>query len=484
MVTTLVIDVGTTSVRAAIVDGAGRVSAVHQKPLTIRTPNPGEVELDALEIATLALACAHETLAEAGPADFVGIANQRATTIMFDATTRLPVGPALGWQDLRTVIDCLMLQPEGVRVAPNQLATKAKWLYENAGKPSGDIRFATIESWITFILTEGAHHVTDHSNVGLSGLINIDMASYDQHALQVLGLREEMLARIVPTAGAIGPATALPGAPLITALVGDQPSSLFGQNCVRPGQTKITFGTGAMLDQVRGSEGPANMSRYPSGCFPTPTFSTASSIEWGIEGIMLSAGTCIEWLKDDLGLIANAAETETLARSIESTDGVTFVPALAGLGTPQWDFGARGAFFGLTRGSTKAHLVRAVLDGIVHNAVDLIDAAVSETGYPIETVRVDGGMTANSYLVQALADASGRTIEVSGEREATTRGAGLMALVASGSLAVDDVAEMWAPSQAVTPQLDEAFRTAAREQWADSVSRAEKTIPGLSGVSF
>lgn len=484
MVTTLVIDVGTTSVRAAIVDSAGRVSAVHQKPLTIRTPNPGEVELDALEIATLALACAHETLAEAGPADFVGIANQRATTIMFDATTKLPVGPALGWQDLRTVIDCLMLQPEGVRVAPNQLATKAKWLYKNAGKPSGDIRFATIESWITFILTEGAHHVTDHSNVGLSGLINIDMASYDQHALQVLGLREEMLARIVPTAGAIGPATALPGAPLITALVGDQPSSLFGQNCVRPGQTKITFGTGAMLDQVRGPEGPTNMSRYTSGCFPTPTFSNAEGIQWGIEGIMLSAGTCIEWLKDDLGLIANAAETETLARSIASTDGVTFVPALAGLGTPQWDFGARGAFFGLTRGSTKAHLVRAVLDGIVHNAVDLIDAAVSETGYPIETVRVDGGMTANSYLVQALADASGRTIEVSGEREATTRGAGLMALVASGSLTVDDVAEMWAPSQTVTPQLDEAFRTAAREQWADSVSRAEKTIPGLSGVSF
>jgi glycerol kinase len=226
------------------------------------------------------------------------------------------------------------------------------------------------------------------------------------------------------------------------------------------------------------------MSRYPSGCFPTPTFSTSSGIEWGIEGIMLSAGTCIEWLKDDLGLIANAAETETLARSIESTDGVTFVPALAGLGTPQWDFGARGAFFGLTRGSTKAHLVRAVLDGIVHNAVDLIDAAVTETGYPIETVRVDGGMTANSYLVQALADASGRTIEVSGEREATTRGAGLMALVASGSLTVSDVAEMWSPSQTFMPQLDEAFRVAAREQWADSVSRAEKTIPGLSGVSF
>lgn len=484
MVKTLVIDVGTTSVRAAIVDQAGRVSAVHQQPLTIATPNPGEVELDALEIATKALDCARATLAEAGPADFVGIANQRATTIMFDATTKLPIGPALGWQDLRTVIDCLMLQPEGVRVAPNQLATKAKWLFEAAGKPAGDIRFATIESWLTFILTDGAHHVSDHSNVGLSGLINLDMATYDQHALRVLGIREEMLPTIVPTAGAIGAASVLPGAPLITALIGDQPSSLFGQNCVRPGQTKITFGTGAMLDQVRGSDGPGTMSRYPSGCFPTPTFSNASGIEWGIEGIMLSAGTCIEWLKEDLGLISSPAETETLARSIASTDGVTFVPALVGLGTPQWDFGARGAFFGLTRGSTKAHLVRAVLDGIVHNSVDLIDAAVAETGYPIETVRVDGGMTANSYLVQTLADASGRTIEVSGEREATTRGAGLMALVASETITLDDVANMWSPSQTVTPQLDDAFRVAAREQWADSVRRAEKTIPGLSGVSF
>ena len=484
MVRTLVIDVGTTSVRSAVVDTEGRVDAVHQRALTIATPNPGEVELDPLEIATLSLVCAQATLAEAGPADYVGIANQRATTIMFDAASKQPLGPALGWQDLRTVIDCLMLQPEGVRVAPNQLATKAKWLFEHADKPGGDIRFATIESWLTFILTEGAHHVSDHSNVGLSGLINLDMTSYDQHALSVLGLREEMLPRVVPTAGPIGPATALPGAPLITALIGDQPASLFGQNCVRPGQTKITFGTGAMLDQVRGSDGPTSMSRYPSGCFPTPTFSTASGIEWGIEGIMLSAGTCIEWLQHDLGLISHPADTETLARSVEGTDGVTFVPALAGLGTPQWDFGARGAFFGLTRGSTKAHLVRAVLDGIVHNAVDLIDAAVTETGYPIESVRVDGGMTANSYLVQALADASGRAIEVSGEREATTRGAGLMALVAADVISIDEVSGMWQPSTVLTPQLDGSLRTAAREQWADAVRRAEKTIPGLSGVSF
>jgi glycerol kinase len=484
VVTTLVIDVGTTSVRSAIVDTSGRVSAIHQRALTIATPNPGEVELDALEIATLALACAHATLDEAGPADFVGIANQRATTIMFDAATKQPIGPALGWQDLRTVIDCLMLQPEGVRVAPNQLATKAKWLFEHANKPSGDIRFATIESWLTFILTDGAHHVSDHSNVGLSGLINLDMATYDQHALSVLGLREEMLPRVVPTAGEVGRATALPGAPLITALIGDQPSSLFGQNCVRPGQTKITFGTGAMLDQVRGAAGPTSMSRYASGCFPTPTFSTTSRIEWGVEGIMLSAGTCIEWLQHDLGLISQPSDTESLARSVEGTDGVTFVPALAGLGTPQWDFGARGAFFGLTRGSTKAHLVRAVLDGIVHNSIDLIDAAIAETGFAIDAVRVDGGMTANSYLVQALADASGRTIEVSGEREATTRGAGLMALVAANAISVDDVAAMWQPSQTLTPQLDETLRVATREQWADSVRRAEKTIPGLSGVSF
>lgn len=484
MVTALVVDIGTTSLRTALVSTDGRVSHVVQRPLTVQSPQPGEVELDANEIAALTLECALSTLKAGGSADVVGIANQRQTTVLFDARTRQALGPALGWQDLRTVFDCLLLQPEGLRVAPNQMATKAKWLWENLGQPAGDIRVGSLDTWIAFVLSNGALHVSDHSNIGLSGLINNDLSSYNDDTVRLLGLRTEMLPAIVPTAGFLGHAAALPGSPAITALVGDQPASLFGQNCISVGQTKVTFGTGSILEQRTDRQAPDALNRFESGCFPTPIFSTSDRIDWGVEAITLSAGTCIEWLRDDLGVISDAAETDAIARSVQSSDGVMFVPALLGLGTPQWDFGARGAFFGLTRGSSKAHLVRAVLEGIAHNAVDLIEAAEAETGIAIDSVRVDGGMTRNDFLMEALANASGRVVEISAEVESTTRGAGLMALVAASELNVAEVGTLWNARAAVTATLDEATRRTNRERWHDAVRRAEKTLPDLSSVSF
>jgi glycerol kinase len=212
--------------------------------------------------------------------------------------------------------------------------------------------------------------------------------------------------------------------------------------------------------------------------------SDASGLTWGLEAISLSAGTCIEWLRDDLGLITHASETETLARSITSSDGVTFVPALVGLGTPQWDFGARGAFFGLTRGSSRAHLVRAVLEGIAHTAADLVAAAGTQSGEAISRVRVDGGMTANSFLLQAFADAAQVEVEVSKEREATTRGAGLMALVSAGAVSLDEVVALTEPGSIVEPATSPADHAASREVWQRSVDRAARTIPDLSNVSF
>jgi glycerol kinase len=484
MVTALVVDIGTTSLRTALVTPDGRVAHVVQRPLTVRSPQPGEVELDANEIAALTMECALATLDAGGPADVVGIANQRQTTVLFDATTRQAIGPALGWQDLRTVFDCLILQPEGLRVAPNQMATKAKWLWENAGQPTGDIRVGSLDTWIAFVLSNGSLHVSDHSNIGLSGLITHDLAGYDEKIVQLLGLRHEMLPTIVPTAGFLGHATALPGSPALMALVGDQPASLFGQNCTSVGQTKVTFGTGSILEQRTDRPAPDTLTRFDSGCFPTPIFSSRDGIDWGVEAITLSAGTCIEWLRDDLKLITAASETDEIAQSVPTSDGVIFVPALLGLGTPQWDFGARGAFFGLTRGSSKAHLVRAVLEGIAHNAVDLIEAAETETGIAIDTVRVDGGMTRNNFLMTALADASGRVVEISAEVESTTRGAGLMALVAASELSVADVGGLWHSRATVTTQLDESVRRTSRERWHDAVHRAEKTLPDLSSVSF
>ena len=483
MVRALAIDVGTSSIRTAIVGTDGKVTHAHHQRLSLTTPNPGEVELDGVEIARLALELATRTLNEAGGADVVGITNQRATTIVFDPVTGVPVGPALGWQDLRTVIDCLVLQGDGLRLAPNQSATKARWLVRQSGRDSSELRFATIETWLAWNLSGGALHVTDRSNAGVNGLVALGVEEWDQHALAVLDLDAAMMPTIVDTMGSIGHATSLPGAPMITALVGDQSASLFGQSCVSRG-AKITFGTGAMLDMVRGPEGPDRITRFASGCFPVVLRSLDHELIWGIEGIVLSAGACIEWLKDDLGLITDAGETESLAVSVSSAEGVTFVPALSGLGTPQWDFGARGGFFGLTRGSSKAHLVRAVLEGIAHRGTDLVEAAERETGSKLQELRIDGGMTANRFFVQCLADFTGLAVTVSSELEATTRGAGLMALASAGHLSLNDVEGLWSAAETFTPALSGEERFVLRSEWAQMIHRVEKTIPGLSDVSF
>ncbi|HVA71265.1 MAG TPA: FGGY family carbohydrate kinase [Acidimicrobiales bacterium] len=478
----LAIDVGSSSVRTAVVDAQGKVAHVHQQRLTVRSPSPGEVELDPAEIARLSLELAARTLDEGGPCDVVGITNQRATTIVFDPDTGRAVGPALSWQDLRTVLDCLTLQGDGLRLAPNQSATKIRWLVAQSGRRAKDLRFATIETWIAWHLSERTTFATDRSNASVNGLVNPTLDGWDEHVLRVLELDEVMLPRLVDTMGSFGVASALAGAPPITALVGDQPASLFGQSCVRRG-AKITFGTGAMLDMVHGVEAPSSLHRFASGCYPTVVRSADSRLTWGIEGIILSAGSCVEWLHE-LGLIDTATQSEELASSVPSADGVSFVPAFSGLGTPQWDFGARGAFFGLTLGSSAAHLARAVLEGIAQRGADLLDAAEQEIATTLSELRVDGGMSANRLFVQRLADFSGHAVAVSSEREATTRGAGLMALVGAGSLTLDDVEHLWSPAYVATPSLSEDQRLSSRAQWLETVQRVAGTIPELSAVSF
>jgi glycerol kinase len=466
-----------------LVDVAGRVSFVQQAPLSVSTPSPGEVELDAREILELSIRLAARTLAEGGGCDVVGITNQRATTVVFDPATGESVGPALSWQDLRTVIDCLIFQGRGLRLAPNQSATKIRWLVEHSGRAPRDLKFATIESWLVWHLSGASTHVTDQSNAAVTGLVSLEANSWDANALELLGLDVAMMPAIVPTMGAHARATLLEGSPAIVALVGDQSASLFGQSCVYHG-VKITFGTGAMLDMVDATRAPQTLAPLASGCFPVVVRSDHAGVVWGIEAIALAAGSCVEWLRDALGLVSNAAQSETLATSVTSSDGVWFVPALSGLGTPKWDFGARGGFFGITRGSTRAHLVRAVLEGVAHRGADLIEAAQRESGATFDEVRVDGGMTANTFFVQSLANFAGIQVTVSPEREATTRGAGLMALVAAGHLELGEVERLWAPMNVVLPELDEEVRRERRQIWADMVSRVEGTIPELSSVQF
>ncbi|HLK45860.1 MAG TPA: FGGY-family carbohydrate kinase, partial [Acidimicrobiales bacterium] len=444
-------------------------------------------EVDARALADAALETARVVLEGAGAVAGVGITNQRATTVVWDTATGEPVGPAIGWQDLRTVVDCLTLQGEGLRVPPNASATKLRWLVQRAPADrvaAGALRFGTIDCWLAHVLSDGALHVTDATNAGVTGLLDADAATWDLRAMEVLGLDPSLLPTIVDTVGVVGHATALPGAPPLAAIVGDQQGSLAGQGCVDPGEGKLTFGTGGMLDQVL-AERPRFGARGGAGCFPIVARRDRGELTWGLEAVILTAGSCVEWLRDDLGLVESAADTDAIAASVDDTAGVSFVPALLGVGTPEWDFGARGGFFGLTRGATRAHLVRAVLEGIAQRGRDLVESAAHDAAVALPALRVDGGMTENETFVQLLADVTGRPIEVAPVTEATTRGAGLLGCVGVGLLAdVGALRATWSPSRVVEPALGDDAREAARAAWLAAKQRALRAIPGLSDVSF
>lgn len=480
----LVIDVGTTSVRVSLIDGDGRTSATDQLPFAPHTPAPGLVEFDATELAELVVAASNAAIDRAGGSlEGVGITSQRATTVVWDRSTGRPIGPALGWQDLRTVGECLVARAEhDVEIAPNQSATKIGWLIANRsdGVTGDDLAVGTVDSWLAWTLSGGRLHVTDHTNAGVTGLYDVLQGDWSEHRCRVFGVDAAWLPRLVDSTGEVGPATALRGAPPIVSIVGDQQASLVGQACTRPGMAKITFGTGAMLDLCIGDEPPASPRRGGAGTFPIVAWADGGALTWGVEAIMLAAGSNVDWLRDDLGLIGSSAESHDVAAECHTTDGVVFVPALLGLGTPHWDFGARGTLLGATRGTTRAHVVRAVLEGVAQRGADLVEAAESDTGRTIEVLRVDGGMSQNPTFVQALADATGRPVDVAPVVEATTAGAARLAEVALGRLGgIDDVHERWQPAHTVDPvgEFD-------RERWRRGVERAAGWIPELSALDF
>jgi glycerol kinase len=479
----LVVDIGTSGVRAAVVRPDGSVEHVHHHRLPPVSPFPGLVEFDAAAMAAAALEVANAALSAGGPVDAVGIANQRTSTILWDRATGEPVGPGLGWQDLRTVGECLVLGAEhGLRVMPNQSATKAAWLLDqHDADRARDLCLGTVDSWIAWTLSNGALHVTDRTNAALTGFYDHDgPGSWDERALGILRIPRAALPQLVDTSGTIGPASALPGAPPLCAIAGDQQASLVGQACVTPGPAKITCGTGAMLDVCTGAERPLSAARSENGTFPLVAWTIGGDITWGAEGIMLSAGANVDWLCADLGIIDAPADSDTVASQCDDTDGVVYVPAPLGLGTPYWDYGARGTLLGLTRGTGRPQIVRAVLEGVAQRAADLVEAAEADTGRPIDVLRVDGGMSANPTFVQAIADATQRPVEVSPVLEATTLGAAYLAGVAAGTWAtLDDAAASWSPARRVEPE-----RVLDRARWADAVARARSWIPDLSSIDF
>jgi glycerol kinase len=479
----LVIDVGTTSLRAAVVDGDGHILAMERRPAPPASPAPGLVEFDAAGLGRLVLDAARAVIASVGePVAAVGITNQRASTVVWDRTTGEPIAPALGWQDLRTVGECIVAKAEhGLALAPNQSATKVAWLLANVpGALDRDLAFGTIDTWVAHVLSRGALHVTDHTNAAVTGLLRHDGSGWNERVCDLLGVPVAMLPRVVDSTGVIGEAVELAGAPPIAALVGDQQGSLVGQGCVRPGMAKITFGSGGMLDVCRGADAPGSADRSANGTFPIVAWSREGGLVWGVEAIMLSAGTNVEWLVDDLGVLDSPAESHDVASRCDTADGVVYVPALLGLGTPHWDYGARGTMLGVTRGTDRAHVVRAVLEGVAHRGADLVDAAVADTGLEVPTLRIDGGMSQNPTFVQALADAAQRPVEVSPVVEATTLGAAYLAGMAVGTWSgLDDIASAYEPAATVEPS-----GPCDRGPWRAAVERARSWIPELSALDF
>ena len=377
----LVIDIGTSGLRAAVVRPDATIAVEQHRELLPSSPEAGLVEFDPEGMVTTALEVARAVLAEGGPVDAVGITNQRASTILWDRATGAALGPGIGWQDLRTVGTCLVLQADGIRVAPNASATKAAWLLDAADPDrTRDVCIGTVDAWLAWHLSEGAVHVSDATNAGVTALMKGDGSDWDDKMLDALRIPRGVLPTVVDSSGVIGQATALEGAPPIAALVGDQQSSLIGQGGVRPGVAKITFGTGGMLDLHLGEQRPRFERQGDGGCFPIVAWRRGGTTTWGVEAVMLSAGTNVEWLRDDLGIIGTAAESHDVASRCETADGVVYVPALLGFGTPRWDYGARGTLLGLTRGSERPQIVRAVLEGVAHRGADLVDAAEADTG--------------------------------------------------------------------------------------------------------
>lgn len=477
----LVIDVGTSTVRTVLSHADGTLEGERRRPLPPHTPADGLVEFDAAELWRTVSELAQETCAVAGPPAGVAIANQRCSTVVWDADTSIPVAPGLGWQDLRTIVACMELAGEGFRLAPNQTATKAAALWDGVDPDRRrNLRVGTIDTWVAWCLSAGQAFITDPSNAVIGGLTDTSGGAWRTDLCERLRLPIEALATIGPSFGRLGQATVLDGAPPIVALLGDQQASMIGQGAVEPGAAKMTFGTGGMFDICLG-DAPTGEVRTANGCFPLACWGQPGGVTWGLEGIMLAAGTNVEWLATDLGIIATVADSAALAASVDSTEGVMYVPSLLGAGTPDWDYGARGTLLGLTRGSTAAHICRAVLEGVALTAADIVRAGEADGGVAIDRLRVDGGMSQNPVFTQALADACGVPIDVSAETEATAVGAGY-----AGQVALDRVegVEAFAAANNIASTVVPSGRTLATDAWAEARRRAGQWYPELSAINF
>jgi glycerol kinase len=454
----LAVDQGTTATTCLVVDEELRIAGRGSCELQQHFPQPGWVEHDPEEIWESVLAAAAAALADArlepGALDVVAIANQRETTLLWDRRTGRPVERAIVWQDRRTAERCALLDRELIRTRtglvpdPYFSASKLEWLLQRHD-PRG-LAFGTVDSWLAWKLTRGTRHVTDVTNASRTMLCSLATRDWDDELLALFGVDRSLLPEIVGSADEVGEGELLGVPVLLRGMAGDQQAALFGHGCHSAGDGKATYGTGSFVLVHAGTDA----SPPPYGLLRT-----VAADGLALEGAVLVAGAALQWLRDGLGVIGDAAESEALARSVDDTGGVVFVPALAGLGSPWWDAGARGLITGLTRGTTTAHLVRAALEAIAHQVADVVEALPE----PMRALRADGGATANAFLMQLQADLLGLPVHVAAEQETTALG--VAALAAGGDVRV--------PAGAVyEPRLASERAAEQRWQWQTALARA------------
>ena len=490
----LSIDQGTTGTTVLLFDREGRVVGRGYREITQHYPKPGWVSHDAEEIWQRSLAAIAEAKADAGVGDraivAIGITNQRETTVIWDARTGEPIAPAIVWQCRRTSEICDEVRIRDGGALAREIAdrtglvvdayfssTKITWLLDNVPgarqrAERGELRFGTIDSWLIWKLTDGRVHATDQSNASRTMLFNIHTHNWDPMLLHAFQIPPSLLPSVLSSSGAFGMTASVgalgPDIP-ITGVAGDQQAALFGQACYVPGMVKCTYGTGAFLLMQTGTQA----IRSQHGLLTTIAWSIGGVTEYALEGGIFIAGAAIQWLRDELKLIATAAESESIAASVPDCGGVYLVPAFVGLGAPHWDQYARGALIGLTRGSNRAHIVRAAIESIAYQVRDVVDAMAGESGLSVGEMRIDGGAAVNNLLGQFQSDILGSPVIRPRVTETTAMGAAFLAGLAVGYWGSrEEIAELWAADRRFEPSMASDTRERFYRGWSRAVDRS------------
>jgi glycerol kinase len=486
----LAVDAGTTGVTALVVDGGGRVLSKGYRELPQSFPRPGWVEHDpeAWWAATLAASADACRVAGLEPSRLaaVGITDQRETTVIWDRESLRPVHPAIVWQDRRTAGLCETLRDEGwtdrVRsrtglvIDPYFSGTKIAWLLENVtgareAAEAGRLAFGTVDSYLLARMSGGAVHATDRTNASRTMVFDIHDLTWDGELLERLRIPEALLPEVRPSWGRFGltePNAFLGARVPVSGIAGDQQAALFGQACFEPGSTKNTYGTGSFVLMHTGGSG----RRSERGLLTTLACSAGDAVAYALEGSIFVTGAALQWLRDGLGLIRSASEAGPLAESVPDTAGVYFVPALTGLGAPWWDPDARGTVVGLTRGSTREHLVRAAVEAMAYQTRDVVDAMRADAHLPLTELRVDGGASVMDVLLQFQADLLGVPVRRASVQETTALGAAYLAGLGEGVwTSTDELADLWRSDRDFEPG-DPASGERGHAMWRSAVDRA------------